>query len=417
MKNILTHLNNECNALNTNFLIGLSGGVDSIVLLWLFNQIMPSDRLRAIHINHQISSNAQDWEDFCYAFCNNLGITIISEKVTLNSDKNLEEQARIARYAAIKNHIKENEMLVTAHHQDDLIETFFLNLKRGSGVKGLGSLKKISFLQNITIFRPLLEYSKNDLITIAKQHNLSWVEDESNLSSKMDRNFLRNEILPLLKDRWSGFANNVAKTARHCQEQEELIKELLSQKLVSHIDKQKRTLNLAIMQNKSKKVAKALIRLFLDHFNIKMPSEKQLDEIVNLTQMNNDNKAVIYLDNITIRLFDNHLYICELNDEIKTFTQEILKDQQYNLPYNLGSIIYQHNRIMLNNNEYELPQKLLNARLHIILGARGKVKLYRNNMTEQMKKIYQQHHIEPWLRSQILSLFIDDKWFCFLKTK
>lgn len=156
-------------------------------------------------------------------------------KVTVDSTNGVENGARKARYQAIQQHLKSNEILATAHHLDDQAETFLLALKRGSGIKGLSAMQAVNFLQNFTVFRPLLTFSKAELLAYAKAHQLQWIEDESNANNRYDRNFLRNKILPLLNQRWQQFSEMVARSAQHCAEQQELIQELLNDELTKNI--------------------------------------------------------------------------------------------------------------------------------------------------------------------------------------
>ena len=156
----------EQNALqNKAFLIGLSGGVDSTVLLHLFVRLaewMPL-KFRAIHIHHGISPNADHWLNHCRQLCQQFNVSFCFEKVQIQDHSNIEAQARQARYQAIQKHLNSNEMLVTAHHLDDQSETFLLALKRGSGVKGLAAMPTLSLLFSVPIFRPLLSVTRRQL--------------------------------------------------------------------------------------------------------------------------------------------------------------------------------------------------------------------------------------------------------------
>lgn len=96
-------------------------------------------------------------------------------------------------------------------------------------------MQAVSFLQHFTIFRPLLTFSKTDILAYAKNKQLEWINDESNTNNHYDRNFLRNEILPLLNQRWTHFSKMVARSAQHCAKQQELIEELLEEELAKRL--------------------------------------------------------------------------------------------------------------------------------------------------------------------------------------
>lgn len=218
-------------------LIGLSGGVDSMVLLHACSLIKESHLLEvdflAVHVNHGLSQEADDWEEHCRLACLSYGIPFASESLSLSTDMpNLEAVARESRYQCFKKHAADGiTPLLLAHHQDDLVETFMLNLVRGSGVDGLSSLKGSSVSHGLTKLRPFLFCGKSDLINYAAREKLSWVSDPSNLSSKFDRNYLRNEVIPDITSRWPIFSRSVKKTADHLQDDAELLSEVALDKL------------------------------------------------------------------------------------------------------------------------------------------------------------------------------------------
>ena len=216
------------------FLIALSGGLDSTVLLSLFAKLrqkqphLPPLSIRAIHIHHGLSQNADCWAKHCQDLCDQLQIPLIIERVQVDKTNGIEAGAREARYQAIKKHLQTQEMLVTAHHLNDQTETFFLALKRGSGLQGLGAMQQQSVLFGMPILRPLLGFTRTQLENYAQKEKLNWITDESNEDNRYDRNFLRNEILPKLRERWAYFDLAVQRSAQHCFEQQQLINDLLS---------------------------------------------------------------------------------------------------------------------------------------------------------------------------------------------
>ena len=125
-------------------------------------------------------------------------------------------------------------MLVTAHHLNDQTETLFLALKRGSGLQGLGAMQQRSVLFGMPILRPLLGFTRTQLENYAQKEKLNWITDESNEDNRYDRNFLRNEILPKLRERWAHFDLAVQRSAQHCFEQQQLINDLLSEIFTEH---------------------------------------------------------------------------------------------------------------------------------------------------------------------------------------
>ncbi|TBT52011.1 tRNA lysidine(34) synthetase TilS [Vibrio parahaemolyticus] len=196
--------------------IALSGGVDSIVLAHAASRVS-HESLYCLHVNHGISDNAKKWESFCFEFCKQIGAKFKSKQFHLKGVNNLESVARDCRYEFFIENLSDGDVLLTAHHMDDQAETFLLRLMRGAGVDGLASMRPTRDLGNGILARPLLGYSKDELMAYAKENDLKWVEDESNQSSDYDRNFLRNEVLPLLRTRWGNASSSISKSASLCQ--------------------------------------------------------------------------------------------------------------------------------------------------------------------------------------------------------
>src|SRR5260221_6479964 len=164
--------------------IGLSGGVDSVVLLDLLAR-EGARHLSAVHVHHGLSPNADAWADFCARLCARRGVPleIVKVQVDRNSMLGVEAAARAARYAV---YAKRPEPLVAlAHHLDDQAETVLLQLLRGTGLKGVAAMPEMRALAGsaVSIYRPFLAFPRAALLEHAKAAGLAWIEDESNLSS------------------------------------------------------------------------------------------------------------------------------------------------------------------------------------------------------------------------------------------
>lgn len=396
----------------TDFLVGLSGGVDSVVLLHLFSRTALN--VRAIYIHHGLSPNANGWAMFCEQYCKRLNIPFILQKVTVDQAKGVECGAREARYHAIQQHLKPNEILATAHHLDDQAETFFLALKRGSGIKGLSAIQAVSFLQNLTIFRPLLTFSKTDILAYAKNKQLEWINDESNTNNHYDRNFLRNEILPLLNQRWTHFSKMVARSAQHCAKQQELIEELLEEELAKRLG-EKNQLTIDNFKHFSVLKQQQLIRLWLAKYNIMMPSQAQLQAVISkLIFANQDKNPQVKIGEKVIRRYQQAIYITDEISRIPDFEIILKAECEIDLPYQLGKITRHNQEFIYKKNAKThrllLPKELAQEPIYLKIGQQGKVKCYRKPHREEMKKIWQQHNVPVWERNHTLLIFWQDEF-------
>ncbi len=186
--------------------VGFSGGGDSTALLTVLDRLRPLLKIElfAIHINHLIRSEAVEDEDFCRAFCKERGISFVSRSVDIPlmaKEKALteEEAGRNARYEAFSSYAKEifADYIAVAHHQNDVAETLLMNLLRGSGLHGGAAIRPV----RDNVVRPLLCVTRGEIEEFLKENEISFCTDKTNLESIHTRNFLRNEILPELKDR------------------------------------------------------------------------------------------------------------------------------------------------------------------------------------------------------------------------
>ena len=203
--------------------VGFSGGVDSAVLLDLLAR--DGRDVRALHVHHGLSPNADAWARFCERFCKARGVPLDVERVSVRRDKGegLEAAARAARYAA---YAKRREPYVAlAHHLDDQVETVLLQLMRGTGLKGVAAMPLARTLpgSNVTLLRPLLAVSRASILDYARRAGLEWIDDESNAAITQDRNYLRHEIAPKLDLRFPAWRESVARFARHAAQAEALL--------------------------------------------------------------------------------------------------------------------------------------------------------------------------------------------------
>src|SRR5690606_11238161 len=186
-------------------LLGYSGGLDSGALL----QLLAADAgvrqrgLRAIHVHHGLHPDADAWALHCASVCGDLDVAldVVRVEVARDSGSGLEAAARAARHAAFQSALRSDEVLVLGHHLDDQAETFLLRALRASGVDGLAAMRPWRRFGRGWMWRPLLDIPRADLLEHARTRGLHWVEDPSNDSEAHDRNFLRRQVLPLLRTR------------------------------------------------------------------------------------------------------------------------------------------------------------------------------------------------------------------------
>ena len=260
--------------------IAFSGGIDSSVLVDILGKNASKLKLNitVIHVNHNISSNSLTWMKHCKEFCSKLGLNFISEEVNIiSSGGGIESAARKARYKIFSKYLKNEEQILTAHHMNDVTETIFLRLLRGTGIDGLSGLEKSRKLGKGLLIRPFLEVSKKEIEEYAKENDINYIFDETNKDNEYDRNFLRNEIFPKLDARWNDFSSRVFKMSKITNERNNNFFELLNNNygyLINNVIKTKDLKNLNI------DITKEIIRTSIKNENISIPNSRVLDEII-----------------------------------------------------------------------------------------------------------------------------------------
>lgn len=185
--------------------VGYSGGLDSTVLLHLL-ALQPAVRaqgLRAWHVHHGLHPDAEEWLVHCREICAALSVPLTVSRVQVRPDGDgPEAAARRARHAAFAEGLEQGETLALAHHRDDQAETFLLRALRAAGPDGLAAMRRWRDCGRGRLWRPLLELPRSDLLAYARAQGLRWIDDPSNDDDRYDRNYLRQHVLPRLRERW-----------------------------------------------------------------------------------------------------------------------------------------------------------------------------------------------------------------------
>jgi len=364
--------------IDKNIVIALSGGIDSVVLLHFLNSHYPGN-IRAIHINHNLSKHSKDWSLFCKELCHKQDIEFKSIDINIKTSSNVEENARKKRYNSLKSELSKNEVLCTAHHQEDQSETFLLQLFRGSGVAGLASMPKMKSFADTFLYRPFLNISKQLIVDYATKNNLDWVEDDSNINLNFKRNLLRLEFIPKLESGFKGVIKNISRSAYHQSEALQLINDLAE----IDIEKFNLVINhkiqvLPLTELPERRVANVL-RYYIAQRGFLMPSNKVLTELISVLRAKDDAKVILKWHLYEVRRYDNELYFFDgepdrSNEDCPLFNK--LKDQT--------------------NFTIRFRQDGQRVRL------KGK------KHSSSLKKILQSANIPPWERDKLRMYYIND---------
>ncbi len=378
--------------------VAFSGGLDSTVLLTLMAQESKACgyHLSAVHINHQLSPNANSWQKFCKKRCQELAVPFRAIKVDVAhvSGVSLEAAARESRYAAFAS--LDVDYVALGHHLDDQIETFFLQLLRGAGDRGLAAMAALKLTpgQRVTYLRPLLDVPRADILLHARKHELKWVDDETNASYDFNRNFLRHAILPLLEERFPAYRTTICRSTQHLAETAQLLRE------IGAIDLQQamhaNTLNLSYLHGLSPARARNLLLAYLAAQGVPGPSTARLAQLEKQIRARPDARIDLKMGAYALRRYQGALYVeTQRGPEMLCVAWRGQAEQA--LPGLDGTLLFEKVKgagISL--------EKLQRAAVMIRLRSGGeKFAPDCARPRRSLKNLLQESHIPPWQRQQI----------------
>jgi tRNA(Ile)-lysidine synthase len=297
-------------------LMAYSGGIDSTVLLHALSRIVSPAQLVALHVDHSLNNNSSIWANHCAQVCQQLGI-MIHTTVQNCSMKAGEQEARDLRYRWFTKQVKVNDVLVTAHHRDDQVETIIYRLTRGSGLRGLvGIREKRSYGQG-DLVRPLLTVSRSEIYAYARSNNLVWITDPTNVDCSFDRNFIRHKLLHNIEERWPSSRTSIYRTAEHLRQTLSLLDEIANDDYEAIWEEASNCrlgnhgrMNIDKLANLTEARRENLLRSWLDREGYRAPRSKQMDELWRQSQVAAQERTVLLQwKDAQFRRYQNCIYL------------------------------------------------------------------------------------------------------------
>lgn len=325
-----------------SLLVAYSGGLDSSLLLHYAVAFARQQQLNisAIHVNHNLSNNAGQWQQHCESRCRVLGIPLTIKQVQVNADgMGVEAAAREARYAAIAEVSVANSLVLLGQHQSDQVETFMLQLLRGAGPAGLSAMAEFSVnAQGSHLLRPLLNLSRTEIESEAKAAGLSWVEDESNQNDDFERNYLRNQVWPLVAQRWPQYETTICRSVSHIAEQNTLFQQQVSEKR-QDLTTENGQLHISGLAGYSHSWQKQILMSWLKASGATLPSAKVLQVILEECVLAKvDAQPLVKWGDWQCQRYDNLLYLRPLKEYSVPKNCTVQLNQWNILPGNAGQL-------------------------------------------------------------------------------
>jgi tRNA(Ile)-lysidine synthase len=408
LKHLVDNVEQQLTSINglTHVVIAYSGGVDSHVLLHVSSIIkptLPKVTFCAMYIDHGLHVDSVKWRDHCESVCIELGIDFISQKVNADdvAGDGPEQAARHARYDALKSEVKAHTVLLTAQHQDDQAETLMLQLLRGAGIDGLASMPTCTNFGLGYIARPLLNVSKAEIKHYAKEENLEWIEDSSNLDTSLNRNFLRQQVIPLIQQRWPAFSKTTSRSAAHCAEASSVLFNLAATDIENQDTE---VLNMHNLIDLDAARQRLVIRHWLLRNDVRMPSEKILLEIQRSISIKPSDSALIEWSAIQLRLFDATFFLTAIKSDELRYESINWFAEEVEITSEIGVL----SKRLVRGKGID-QQKWATSKVTVAHRKGGEsLKLLGRQGRRKLKKLFHEAKIFPWVRDAIPLIYFDD---------
>lgn len=389
---------------NCHVCVGLSGGLDSVVLLSALSDLaVPYDlSLGAVHVDHGLSPHAAHWSQYCRELCERLGVTCFVEKVSVNlsAGLGLEAAARRKRYAVYS--ALRTDYVALAHHVDDQVETLLIQLLRGAGPAGLSAMPIERSLDpgGPQLLRPLLSLTRSDLQSFAAERNLKWVEDTSNADLSIDRNFLRHTVLPLLRERFPAYRSTLWRASRNLADVAELVEVLARQDLEMVQDGS--GLRIAPLKQWPPSRALNVLRYLFRISGKPAPHRSALEEALRQAiEAQAEAEVRVDFGEVSLRRYRDSLFLVENVVPPANWQMRWNEQHEISLPIGLGSLCFRQSRgvgvaaAALRQSEVTVRFRSGAARMALAL----------NRPHRELRKLYQDAGVAPWMRERTPLVF------------
>ncbi|MCG5515221.1 MULTISPECIES: tRNA lysidine(34) synthetase TilS [unclassified Ectothiorhodospira] len=404
------------------WLVGLSGGLDSVVLLHGLAQLgarVGSPGLCAVHVHHGLHARADAWAQHCQALCDALEVPLDVVRVDARPHRGQspEAAARHARYQALADQMAPGDALLTAHHRRDQAETLILQLLRGAGPAGLSAMPRWQPHGSGWHGRPLLDMDRSTLEAHARENGLVWVEDDSNGDLGLDRNLLRHEVMPQLRQRWPSLDATLARAAGLQAEAQELLAERAREDLQTLRGETAGTLSILAIRALRRPRQRNALREWWREKGLPAPNQNRLEALLQqIRDVGPDSGLLVTWPGAEVRGYRDSLHaMAPLTpvDPASVWSWDGIRDLA--LP-ELGITLSAQEMLRFHGLEPALLEPPLTVRLR-----RGGETCRLRGQTRILKKLFQEAGIPPWERDRIPLIHAGDRlavvwglWCCDL---
>lgn len=398
-------------ARNRSVCVALSGGMDSVSLLAAFDELARAHNLTltAVHVNHGLSPRADEWQRFCVALCARRGVEIAIERVEVARDSGLgiEAAARLARYRVLSE--QSADFVALAHHLDDQVETFLIQLLRGAGASGLAAMPELRmpWYDGPRLLRPWLRVARSNIEAYARSTGLEWIEDESNDDRALDRNFLRHRVMPLIAERFPAYRGTIARAVRNLADSAALAAELAEEDF-------RRTecgggVAVATLRALSPPRALNLLRHLFTRTGTTMPRRVALEEALRqCLQARPDAQVCVSAGDYSLRRYRDAVYLVPAARVPLDWRARWRGDAQLKLPDGLGRLRF---RRAAGDGVSAAALSAGDVTVRFRTGGE-RMALSAKRPHRDLRHLFQDAGVPPWVRERTPLLFCAERMVC-----
>jgi tRNA(Ile)-lysidine synthase len=384
------------------FAIALSGGIDSMVLLAAMRCLVPESRLVALHVDHGLHASSAQWTEHCRRYAAAQGVAFACRRVQISAGNahGLEAAAREARYAALAALIAPDDVVLTAHHGDDQLETMLLRMLRGAGVRGLTGIREFAVFPPGYLARPLLDFTRAEIAAQAERLGLVWIEDPANREQRFDRSFLRTRVIPALRERWPAAQRSSTRLGRQMAEAEQLLEGLAERDAVAITDL--RRVACAVLRDLSVARQNNLLRFLIRRLDLPTAGAAHLEQLrAAIVAERRDAAVHVAWPGADARIYRDHLYLMPRLPPTPPARSKALLTPRHEWRGD-GCLK------IVPTDEAGFPDEWVQAGIDIRLRAGGeRFRPSHHAHRKTLKHWFQENGVVPWMRDRIPLLYRD----------
>ena len=350
---------------NSTVVVAVSSGPDSMALLSLLLKVRKDKKLKIVvaHIHHNLREESDEEYEFTKKYASSNKCEFESIKFDTYETNSIENEARERRYKFFEKVLKKynSKYLLTAHHGDDLIETVLMRLTRGSSIKGYAGFKKISKRDNYVILRPLIFYTKDEILKYLEKNNIPYRIDKTNFSKLYTRNRYRLDILPLLKKEDKDVHKKYLKFSEELEELNSFMENYINMRYISVV--KNNMINISLLKKEDKYIIKQIIYKYLFNIykeDIKMIESKHIDIIINSILDDKSNIEISLPNDIIVQKSYDILMV-----ENKVFSDDYKIELKRETKFPFGKIVALDNTDITDNYVCHLNSKKIKLPLYV----------------------------------------------------